>query len=458
MTYKQNNKIKIWLLIFIIILILLRYFQLLPNAQTQQNFSQSKSSLTKFSQILIKSEKKANRLSQLEYPISEPSLKFSDLGQENKEKQTISFSRQRQTSVSLCENIKRLINSFKPVIEFIRLSGIYLISHIHLLLSRVRIFSLKSLEKTLFARDFTLVKALVFGDTSSINQDLYHSFKVIGILHVLSASAANLAILQEVFKPVFMLFGKRSSLSTSTYLQLVIIVGYTLLVGQVISLWRAAIMTILGLLGTRVFLRKVSLLYLLVCTAIFILIINPFYIEDLGFQLSFLATLGILTLLPIFEKWSGVVLYRWPRLCLFVAAQLLLSSAAQFFIFPLLATNFSEMNFLSFVSNVILLPFFDFFLLLAFLLVVGSVILGWVNLWFFFHNLQLLLAYMINKYIDIIIFLMKKIEKMSFLNLQVGTNILLINEIFLMIYSFTFFLAIFKFYKNHKKLNYRLIA
>jgi hypothetical protein len=58
---------------------------------------------------------------------------------------------------------------------------------------------LEKLERVVGARGRPLVDGMLFGNLSGISQEVYHSFKVIGILHILSASSANFTFFMQFF-------------------------------------------------------------------------------------------------------------------------------------------------------------------------------------------------------------------------------------------------------------------
>lgn len=134
------------------------------------------------------------------------------------------------------------------------------------------------------------VTALLTGDTSELDDETKETFRLTGISHLIAVSGLHLGIFMSFFGILTSGFDKRRflkliSLAAITFL-------YVLIVGARSSVLRAGIMFVAAAVVTSLRKRSDSLTNLIISGTILCLA-NPFYMADAGFQMSFLATLGI---------------------------------------------------------------------------------------------------------------------------------------------------------------------
>jgi len=274
-----------------------------------------------------------------------------------KDKQTKSLSSQASTADSLVFWSKSLMNSLLSLFYLMWSSVKTRVLPYLQWPSRWRDVFLERLEEHLDARGVSLAQGMLFGDLSGMPQELYQSFKVIGILHILSASSQNfstfLGFFRTLTKPLW------SYLSSLQYflLSFAIILLYFSLVGDSASTTRAFLSLTLQFVSIHLFRRANSSLATLGLVATFMLLINPFYLQTLGFQFSFLASFGILFAHQFLEKDLSIL----PN-PLFKA--LSLTTCAQFFLCPIFVFRFQELNYLSLFSNLLVLPLAEILTLL----------------------------------------------------------------------------------------------
>ncbi|MBT7073995.1 MAG: DUF4131 domain-containing protein [Anaerolineae bacterium] len=142
----------------------------------------------------------------------------------------------------------------------------------------------------------SLLAGILLGIETGLPVDLQHAFKDTGTTHIIAISGFNITIIAGLFITLFgNLFGKRNG----SILAMIGIAAYTILVGADAAVVRAALMGGLGLLGRQLGRRQdgvASLLFVAVAMSYF----NPMVLWDVGFQLSFAAT-------------AGLILYAEPR-------------------------------------------------------------------------------------------------------------------------------------------------
>jgi competence protein ComEC len=400
MTYNKLKKIQVYILISLIYIIFNENFRLIFNTRNILELDQinwpSVLSLTKIN----KSEENTN-LGTVSL-ITDPSEGWFECQNSHyiASEQRKSVSKHAVTTDRMICELKRLINSL------VRLSSNLLVSVKHRYLSgqeslnHWRTTSLKSLEEVVGARGAPLVKGVLFGDVSGIDQETYHSFRVIGILHILSASSANFTVILAFFLFLLKPLLKHLARWQVFLLHFLIIFGYFSLVGAAASTARAFLSLSLAYVATFLMQRAFLPLYTLCLVGIFMLFINPIWLDSLGYQFSFLASFGILFLYSFLEKVPFI-----HKNYLFKS--IMLTFSAQFFLFPILVFNFGELNYLAILGNLLVLPLVE---ILTILFLVSFICLFFIELPHMIY-LKYFLSYLISKTIDILFILIKYLEK-----------------------------------------------
>jgi competence protein ComEC len=144
-----------------------------------------------------------------------------------------------------------------------------------------------------------LLSAMVMGGRSvDVPYSVRETFRTVGLSHLLAASGAHVALLLGVV----MALTRRSSVRWQVSLGLGTLLLFVGLAGLQPSVLRAALMGAAALVATLLE-RRTKPFNVLLVTATLLLIVNPIWIRDIGFQLSFLATLGLLITVPVLNQW-----------------------------------------------------------------------------------------------------------------------------------------------------------
>ncbi len=201
-----------------------------------------------------------------------------------------------------------------------------------------------------------LANGMILGIESGIPRQLYDQFNLTGTSHVIVISGSNIALVSGVLLLLFtwLLRGRRR---LAAVLSLGGIILYTLLVGADAAVVRAAIMGGLYVLAIA-FRRQSAALISLFVAALIMLLLNPLTLWDVGFQLSFMATLGlILFSTPLQRAWDKRVGRRLPRLANNILAEgLLITLAAQITTMPMVVYYFGRLSLISFLANLLIIP------------------------------------------------------------------------------------------------------
>lgn len=188
----------------------------------------------------------------------------------------------------------------------------------------------------------SLLSGMVLGSKSDFPQKFYHALKKTGTLHVVVASGMNVTMLAGFLLSLLVVFINRRKAVLITILA---IWFYTILVGFEAPIVRA------GIMGTAAFTaqglgRQRDAFRALIFAAILMLFINPFWLFDLSFQLSFASTLGILLLGQRLKS-----IFRLPL----IGDDLATTLAAQAATLPLMLFAFGRVSALSPFVNALVL-------------------------------------------------------------------------------------------------------
>lgn len=189
----------------------------------------------------------------------------------------------------------------------------------------------------------SLLLGMILGIKGGFPSDFYEALRVTGTLHVVVVSGYNITVLINAL-------GKGLTFLNLKIRFLFIVLGIFLfvsLVGFEPPVIRAAIMGSIALLAT-VLGRQKDALRAFLLAGIVMLLINPQWILDLSFQLSFLATLGLITIFPVIDRFI-------PGRGALLREDLVTTLAAQIPVWPLIAFKFRQVSLLSPIANTLVL-------------------------------------------------------------------------------------------------------
>ncbi len=196
-----------------------------------------------------------------------------------------------------------------------------------------------------------IISGILYGEEIK-DRELYENFINSGLSHITAMSGYNLTLIYSFFQDIskFLPLG----FITKNLISIILIILFIIFAGFQSSVIRAGIMIsflILGKILGRVPLRR----NILVLPLLFVFIFDPKAImNDIGFQLSFFAVLGILYLKEPLEKFLKIKIF----------SELI---SAQIMTLPLIWYQFGNLNLFSFFNNLLIIPLVPIFMLLGFL-------------------------------------------------------------------------------------------
>lgn len=222
----------------------------------------------------------------------------------------------------------------------------------------------KLFEKKLHPEAVGVAKALVLGDRDHLDSESLRAFGNTGAMHVLAVSGLHIGLILNMLLFFFGLFPRQIGKYRATVLALVIIWFYALLTGFSPSVIRAVVMFSM-LTYAKLSGKNHNPLNVLLASALVILVYDPLILYDLGFQLSYLAMLGIFL---IYKPILGLffVENKWLRT---VWEGTAISLAAQVFTLPLTLYCFHQFPNYFLIANLGMMVFSNIILLIGVLFI-----------------------------------------------------------------------------------------
>ncbi len=191
-----------------------------------------------------------------------------------------------------------------------------------------------------------VLEALLLGDDGRMDEATVLSLQRTGLYHLFAISGAHIAIVSFLFFSLFKLVRVPRRLSYG--ILIVALVFYALLVEGSPSVLRAVIMTVAFLAG-KLFWKDAHILNAIALSAFVLLVANPFSLFDVGFQLTFAATLSIILFQPKLMR-------LLPKLPLGIGELAAMSVAATAGVLPILVSDFNRVTFSSLILNFAAVP------------------------------------------------------------------------------------------------------
>ena len=309
---------------------------------------------------------------------------------------------------------------------------------------------------------------ILIGEREDISEQITEAFKESNLTHMLAVSGAHMSYVVLGISIVLKKLGKRSQ-KIITILFLCFFVGLTKFTP---SVERAGIMTIMSIIATLMY-RQPDVYNNLACSGLIILIINPYTLLDIGFQLSYAGTIGIVLFDKKIQKYielkTKTVGYRvmlgrinkdefcnevkWKvikKAIKFIINLFALTISANLMIIPVMMFNFNTISLTFWVSNIIAGPFIGIIMILGFMVYVVSI---------FSMNLANIIAMPLNLLIQILLKIAEVCSKLPGSSIIVKTpNVVEIMSYYIIIFGCIFYRDILNKFRIKKKIKYIVIC
>ncbi|MBL4715930.1 MAG: ComEC family competence protein [Bacteroidia bacterium] len=224
---------------------------------------------------------------------------------------------------------------------------------------RIRFYLLGILNQHLPDQDeLAVASALLLGYKNDLSDDLTNAYASSGAMHVLAVSGLHVGIIYILLNLSLTFLDKRKyGTQIKTIILILALWLYALITGLSPSVFRAATMFSFIIVGSS--LKKYTNIYNTLCVSAFVLLLyDPYLIMQVGFQLSYLAVLGIVYLYP--KLYNQFTINNWllDKIWSITAV----SIAAQIATFPLGLLYFHQFPVYFLISNLIVIPAATFIL------------------------------------------------------------------------------------------------
>ncbi|HAJ95426.1 MAG TPA: hypothetical protein DCP02_04240 [Actinobacteria bacterium] len=215
-----------------------------------------------------------------------------------------------------------------------------------------------------------LAKALILGDRTGISDYQYDSFKKSGTAHLIAISGMHISFLVLL---IYMIFGKTVKKLLPVAFIIIILMMYNFVLDLRASVMRATIWVLSAIIAGS-WNRERGPSRILCISFIVMLMLNPLFMDDAGFWLSFSAMAGVVFVYPAIRNILKVLKTPAKIINNYFTGIILLTASIQITCGPLLLYYFKSLPLISPVSNLFILPFFYGLIFMLFLAAFISII------------------------------------------------------------------------------------
>lgn len=221
------------------------------------------------------------------------------------------------------------------------------LSNFKLLIHKIREKLKQNIQELLTKETYALGIGILIGDNSRINEKIVEDFKNSNLSHMLAVSGAHI---NYVVLTVSILFTKkRAGIKAQRVVTIMMMLFFMELTQMTSSVVRAGISCIIYMLASLLY-RKADVINAMAISTLLILLNNPFKLFDIGFQLSYAGTLGII----LFCKLINIPLKN--KLLKYLKDSIIISISANIFIIPIMMYQFNTISLTFILSNLLAGP------------------------------------------------------------------------------------------------------
>ena len=221
------------------------------------------------------------------------------------------------------------------------------LSNFKLLIHKIREKLKENIQELLTKETYALGIGILIGDNSRINEKIVEDFKNSNLSHMLAVSGAHI---NYVVLTVSILFTKkRAGIKAQRVVTIMMMLFFMELTQMTSSVVRAGISCIIYMLASLLY-RKADVINAMAISTLLILLNNPFKLFDIGFQLSYAGTLGII----LFCKLINIPIKN--KLLKYLKDSIIISISANIFIIPIMMYQFNTISLTFILSNLLAGP------------------------------------------------------------------------------------------------------
>lgn len=216
----------------------------------------------------------------------------------------------------------------------------------------------------------SFMAGLLLGSRKGIPEALMLNFNATGLTHIIAISGYNITLIIVLVSAMLGFLSRNKKI----FFSIIFVILFVVFVGMSAAVVRAAIMGIIGLLALwfgRIYFVELSLLL----AAFFMTLWNPkVLVYDVGFQLSCLATAGLIYCPEKIQSW-----FRWLPNSFGIREAMTMTVAAQIFALPVIVGTFERFSVIAPIANVFVLPFIPLAMVFGFFAVMFGFLSGFLG-------------------------------------------------------------------------------
>ncbi|MDP4267933.1 MAG: ComEC/Rec2 family competence protein, partial [Bacteroidota bacterium] len=230
----------------------------------------------------------------------------------------------------------------------------------HSLIARHKILSVFR-QNNFRGSEYSVAASLITGYTDNLDPELVREYTSAGVIHVLAVSGMHVALIYLIISKLLFFMGNRTyEKIIKAIISILLLWFYAAITGFCPSVLRAGVMFSFIIIGTT-FDKNHNIINTLIASAFLLLIINPYFIMDVGFQLSYLSVIGIVS---INNQLNSIAVNR-NRIIRNIISVMFVTIAAQAFVFPLSLYYFHKFPIYFLPANMIVIPVSNIIIYLA---------------------------------------------------------------------------------------------
>jgi len=216
----------------------------------------------------------------------------------------------------------------------------------------------------------SLLNSLVFGRKGNLEKEIEEKLNLSGLSHLVAVSGLHLVLLTKIIIDFLNNFSLKRIIKY--FILFFLLLVFAFLADFTPSISRALIMATLLIFAELNF-RIYHPLNSLILTLIIMVYLNPFVLfYDFGFELSFLATLGIITFSPLLGKWQFFEKEIFKKQLKIFKDTFVTTSSSLILVYPLIVLKTGKITLLSLISNLLVVPLISYILIFALILIFVS--------------------------------------------------------------------------------------
>lgn len=231
-----------------------------------------------------------------------------------------------------------------------------------------------------------VLEGMILGDSGAMTTDLKNQLNITGLRHVIAVSGTHVVILSSILMSLLLMFGLWRG--QAIYFSLFFVACYVVLTGFAASGVRAGILGAVLLLAQKTGRMNTTSRAIIIAGALMLLQNPLLLLKDVGFQLSFLSSMGLIYFNPLVTSLLKFVPEKIKELKSIAATTI----SAQVFTLPILVFNFGNISLVSLATNMLVLPVVYWLMVFGFLAGIFGMISGVLG-WIFALPCWILLSY-----------------------------------------------------------------